>query len=165
MNHLEPQLRRATGQDLSGIVHLTNEAYRVESFCLAGDRVQAQDVAALMGEGVFLLAQPDGSPLQGSVYLQVAAPRAYLGLLAVAPACQGTGLARRLMAGAEAHACAAGCTFMDLTVVNLRVELLPFYAKLGYAPYGTVPFPRPAKVLRPCHLIQFTKPLVPVADL
>jgi GNAT superfamily N-acetyltransferase len=167
MHNLEQHLRPATAQDLPGLVALINEAYRVESFCLAGDRVQDQDVRDFLEEGLFLVlgtAVP-GGPLQGSVYLKVAGTRAYLGLLAVAPNLQGAGLARRLMEGAEAHCRAAGCSFLDLTVVNLRGELLSFYAKFGFAPYGSVPFPRPAKMLRPCHLIQFTKPLVPVASL
>ena len=81
------------------------------------------------------------------------------------PAFQGQGLSRLLMAEGEDRCRAAGCKFLDLTVVNLRLDLFPFYAKMGYAPSGTLPFPRPTKIRQACHLIEFTKPLRPTAEL
>jgi len=156
--------RPAVPADAPEIVGITNLAYAVEAFCLAGDRTDRKDVLELMAGGVFLVLDgPAG--LRGSVYLKATGERGYLGLLAVDPACQGQGLSSLLMAAGEAWCRQAGCRFLDLTVVNLRQELFAFYARHGYAPFGTLPFPRPGKVLRPCHLIQFTKPLVPVDRL
>jgi len=56
------------------------------------------------------------------------------------------------MAAAEEFAREMGSHHMDLTVVNLRTELPPFYRKLGYVEDGTAPIapkwspasPRPA---------------------
>jgi hypothetical protein len=39
----------------------------------------------------------------------------------------------------EAHCRAAGCHVIDISVVNLRTELPPFYAKLGFEVTGTAP--------------------------
>ncbi len=65
--------------------------------------------------------------------------RSYLGLLSVDPARQKIGLGRRLVAAAEEFAREMGSHHMDLTVVNLRTELPPFYRKLGYVENGTEP--------------------------
>ena len=54
-----------------------------------------------------------------------------------------------------------GSHHMDITVVNLRTELPPFYRKLGYVENGTEPV-RPEMVprlLQPAHFIKMTKPL------
>ena len=65
------------------------------------------------------------------------------------------------MAAAEEFAREMGSHHMDLTVVNLRTELPPFYRKLGYVEDGTAPI-RPEmvpRVTQPCHFIKMTKPL------
>jgi hypothetical protein len=49
---------------------------------------------------------------------------------------------------------------MDLTLVNLRKELPPYYARFGYVESGTLPFPadqHPPKM--PLHLIRMSKEL------
>jgi len=43
--------------------------------------------------------------------------------------------------------------------VNLRTELPAFYAKFGFHPVGETPFPRPAKLRQPVHLVLMSKPL------
>jgi hypothetical protein len=48
---------------------------------------------------------------------------------------------------------------VDISVVDLRTELPPFYRRLGYVETGTAPFPDPAKAKRPCHFILMSKPL------
>jgi GNAT superfamily N-acetyltransferase len=107
-----------------------------------------------------LLAEEDGV-LTGVVYVELRGERSYLGLLSVNPELQKTGLGRRLMAAAEEFAREMGSHHMDLTVVNLRTELPPFYRKLGYTENGTAPI-RPEmvpRVTQPCHFIRMTKPL------
>jgi ribosomal protein S18 acetylase RimI-like enzyme len=97
--------------------------------------------------------------LAGSVYVEIENDRGYMGMLAVDPACQGRGLGRLLVRGAESHARAAGCTAMDLDVVDLRSELTMFYSALGYEPVGESPYPRPERTMRPVRLIHMTKAL------
>jgi len=156
-----PLIRVATPADIPEIVRVTNLAYEVEAFCLLGARTDAEAVRSDMQEGQFLVLEDpvDGSVLRGSVFVSMAQGRGYLGTLAVAPDCQGQGLAKALVGAVEAHCRAAGCGFLDLSVVNLRRELFPFYAKLGFISSAVLPFPRPDKVLQPLHLVQMTKPL------
>ena len=44
-------------------------------------------------------------------------------------------------------------------MVDVRLELPPFYAKLGFREIGTAPFRDQRLLLRPAHLILMTKPL------
>jgi ribosomal protein S18 acetylase RimI-like enzyme len=154
-------IRPAWPDDLPEIVRVTNLAYEVEAFCLRGARTDEADVEARMGEGLFLVCEEAPGRLLGSVFLSMAEGRGYLGTLAVDPACQGQGLAQRLVAAVEAECRAAGCRHLDLSVVNLRRELFPFYAKLGFLPTARLPFPRQEKVITPLHLVQMTKALGP----
>ncbi|HLO65936.1 MAG TPA: GNAT family N-acetyltransferase [Holophaga sp.] len=157
-------MRRALAGDLPGIVRVTNAAYQVEAFCIRGDRLDLAEAERLAAEGFFLVEEAEGD-LVASVYLKPEGDRCYLGLLAVDPALQGRGLARRLVEAAEAEAAAGGAVFMDLSVVTLRQELFPFYARLGYHAHGTAPFRSPDKLILPLRLVLFTKCLVEPATL
>jgi hypothetical protein len=48
---------------------------------------------------------------------------------------------------------------MDLTIVNLRIELPAFYHRLGYLESGTLPFTPDQQPNQPCHLVRMSKPL------
>ena len=159
-------IRLADRSDVAEIVRVTNLAYIVEQFCLAGDRTDAADVRALMEQGSFLVVHQASHPstLDASVYMSVAYGRGYLGLLAVDPKHQGKGFAKALVASVEAHCRLEHCRWLDLSVVNLRTELFPYYERLGFTPSAVLPFPRPAKILRPLHLIQMSKELFPASD-
>jgi GNAT superfamily N-acetyltransferase len=147
-------IRAAELHDAESLTVLINEAFRVEEFFVTGDRITLEEVRGHLAKGVFLLS--DG---EGTVYVELRGDRAYFGLLSVHSACQRAGVGRRLISAAEDYARARGCKFMDITVVNLRVELLPFYGKLGYAENGTAPFPDPEKCKLPAYLIRMSKPL------
>ena len=86
--------------------------------------------------------------------------RGFFALLSVDPDYQGRGLARRLVEAVETHCRSAGCTSLDLDVVNLREELPAFYDRLGFKPIATAPFPQPHKLKRDAHLVLMSKPLV-----
>lgn len=162
-----PMCRTASAADVPELVRVTNRAYVVEHFCLQGDRTDAPDVTARMQTGRFLVIDDPLRPgtLQALVYLSVTGDRGYLGTLSVDPAFQGQGLAKRLVIAMEDHCRTEGCRFLDITVVNLRRELFPFYAKLGFAPTAVLPFPLPGKMVVPVHLVQMTKALRPAEDL
>jgi len=159
-------VRPATLADLPEIVRVTNQAYKVEQFCLRGERTDEADVLARMRQGRFLVVETTSPPLAicASVFMSLGDGRGYLGTLAVAPDSQGRGLAKALVEAVEAACRQAGCDFLDLSVVNLRQELFPFYAKLGFAHSGILPFPKPEKVILPLHLVQLTKPLRATKD-
>jgi GNAT superfamily N-acetyltransferase len=158
-------VRVATEADVPALVRLINLAYRVEDFFLHGDRTQASEIRSLLTDDCFLVVDgapsSDGAPaeLAGAVYIAIDGDRGYFGMLAVNPARQGTGLGRALVTAAEDHCRRRGCRWLDLSVVDLRTELPPFYYKLGYKEFGVSPFPEPARLTRPAQLIRMTKVL------
>lgn len=153
------QTRTAKAEDGENIASLVNTAFRPERFFIDGDRTNPEKVRALMQKGKFLLAE-DAGTLTGCVYVELRQERGYFGLLAVQPRRQRAGLGSALIAAAEEYCRAAGCRFMDLTVVNLRIELPPFYHRHGYVESGTLPFPSEQTPNQPCHLVRMSKPLV-----
>ena len=155
----ELSLRAAREEDVSALVTLINEAYRVEEFFVSGPRTSAADVGELRRSGMFLLAEEDEHP-SGCVYIGRRGDRGYFGLLAVAPRLQGRGLGRRLVAAAEEKLRAEGHREVEILVVDLRKELLPFYAGLGYREAGEEPFPEGYELLLPCRFMVLRKPLV-----
>lgn len=158
------ETRVAVEADVPELVRLINRAYVVEEFFVAGDRTTAAQVRDRMSRtGACFLAIEDHESrarLGGCVWVEVRGDRGYFGMLAVDPEHQGRGLARLLIAAVEDHCRAAGCRFLDISVVNLRTELPAFYRQFGFAPYGTAPFHDPEKLTRPAHLVLMTKPLV-----
>src|SRR5258708_22209934 len=94
------RFRTADLGDVEPLVRLINSAFRVELPYIEGDRIDAAGVRSYMAKGKFLLAE-DLPALAGCVYVELRADRGYLGLLGVAPQCQGTGLGRKLMHAAE----------------------------------------------------------------
>jgi len=146
-------------EDAENIARLVNAAFRRERFFIDHDRTNPEKVRELLQKGKFLLAEEAGA-LAGCVYVEVRGERGYFGLLAVDPALQRSGLGSLLVAAAEEYCRAAGCQFMDLTIVNLRTELPGFYHRFGYVESGTLPFPSEQDANQPCHLVRMSKPLL-----
>jgi GNAT superfamily N-acetyltransferase len=144
------------------LADLINRAFVVEAWFAEGDRTTPEAVYGLLSSaaGAFFVALDMGS-LVGCVYAeQRSATRGYIGLLAVAPGRSGEGTGSRLMKLAEQHLARMGCDAADITVVNLRTELFPFYERRGYRAGGeTAPLPRPST--QSCHLVTLTKWLRP----
>ena len=132
-------IRIATEADREAIRSLVNEAFDVERFLKkgGGDRLQGDgEFEALWERGSFLVKEEDGA-LAGCVYVEPRGERAYLGLLSIVPARQGTGLGKQLNMAAEQYAREQGCRWMDLRVVSPRADMLvPLYRRLGYEETG-----------------------------
>ncbi len=142
------------------MVPLVNAAFAVETF-LDGTRTDEERMAQMMRKGDFLIAQDETGAIVASVYIEIRGNRGYFGMLAVRPEKQRTGLGHMMIEAAEARCRQQGCTHIDISVVNLRSELPPFYRKLGYVENGTEEF-RPSRPLRPgveCYCIVMSKPL------
>ena len=151
-------IRQAVKNDIPPLVRLINAAFIVEQFVFDGDRIDAEETQAFMETGKFLIAQ-DSTRFVGCVYLELRKDRGYLGLLAVDPARQGTGLGRKLVTAAEKYFRAAGCHAIDLRVISQRTPLPPFYRRLGYIEIGTAPFPPSLQTKVPGHYIVMSKTL------
>ena len=156
-------VRNADIGDLNAIVVVTNRAFVSEQFCVTGDRTDAADIRHRFATGIFFVIDDpsDCSRLHGSAFCSVEGSRGYLGLLSVDPDAQGQGRSRILVAAVEQHCRQLGCNFLDITVVNARSDLFPFYARLGFAAFDILPFPVPERARQPLHLVKMTKPLLP----
>lgn len=153
-------LREATVADRPRLVTLINAAFAVETF-LDGTRTDAERLAATMKKGTILVAETGDGRLLASIFLETRGELGYVGMLAVDPARQGEGLGRRMMEAAEGWFRRQGCDAVELTVLNLRTELPPFYRRLGYVETGTKEF-RPDQPLLPgieCQCIVMSKRL------
>lgn len=153
--------RIASQSDIPEIVRVINLAYRVEDFFINGDRTSAREIASQMADPCvsFLVIDGEQQQLAAAVLLEIRDDRGHFAMLAVDPAYQGKGMGRELISAIEAHCRSAGCTALDIEVVNLRSELPPFYSALGFVPSGTLPFPNQAKLRRDAHLMLMTKSL------
>ena len=160
------QVRIAEREDAERITTVINSAFRrAEQFFIDEDRIDVKSVLNFLDTGKFLLAESERL-LLGCVYVEPRflhsaerEDRAYLGLLAVDPAHQQSGLGSVLMDAAEDYCRGLSCRFMDIKVVNLRKELSGFYQSRGYIETGTSPFPNEVETKLPVHFIDMSKPL------
>ena len=152
------ELRDATVDDAEALAALINAAYRVEDFFKIGDRIDADGVRHEMQNGRFLLLE-DAAGTAGCVYVEVRGERGYFGLLSVDPSRQRQGIGTTLLRTAEEFCLGAGCRTMEILVVNLRTDLLPYYRRHGYLDAGTRPFPDAERTSQPCHFVVMRKPL------
>ena len=155
----DARIRLAQSADVEALSALINIAFRVELPFIEGDRINPDGVREDMKKGKFLVAE-DVAGLAGCVYVEVRGDRGYLGLLAVEPRRQGTGLGRKLMDAAEDFFRNANCVAVDLRIVSAREPLPRFYRHLGYAETGRAPLPPDAPVKVPCHFILMSKMLI-----
>ena len=152
-------LRIAGMDDAKAIMDVINAAFRqAESFFIDGDRVDLEKVRSNLRMGEFLVSEEDGK-ITSCVYVEMQGERSYLGLLAVDPAAQNSGLGSKLMTAAEDHCRKEGSRFMDILMVNLRKELPDFYRRRGYVEAGTAPFTPGLNPKLPCHFVRMSKPL------
>ena len=144
-------------EDLPRLVEFVNAAYRGESSkagrawtteadLLDGQRVDLQALEELLpkdGRSTILLLE-QGHELLACVNLRrLDNDMAYLGMLTVSPHHQNSGLGRELLDRAEAWCRDQwGTRGMEMTVIQLRQELIQWYQRRGYHPSGEMrPFP------------------------
>lgn len=147
------ELTPATPADLPALHALVERAYRGdearagwshEADLLTGPRTSVEELQSFLDAGDHLLLRRQGEVLCACVRLvKLASGKVYLGMLTVEPAAQGSGLGKRLLAAAEAHARdVMGGSAVEMQVFAPRRELLSFYERRGYRPTGeTRPFP------------------------
>lgn len=154
------RIRQAGAADAPAIASITNAAFAIETF-IEGMRTDAERVMQMMRAGNFLVATARDEQIAASVYVESRGVRGYFGMLAVAPMYQAKGIGARMVQAAEDYCRERGCKAMDITVLSLRPELLPFYHRLGYEETGTEDFrpSRPLKANTSCYSILLSKTL------
>jgi len=96
---------------------------------------------ALVAAGTFFVREEDGDVVavfkaaRGEVHTRHVA---YISLLAVDPALEGRGIARRMMIDAIEHLRAEGAKRIELTVESTNHRAIEFYRKLGFELEGTL---------------------------
>jgi GNAT superfamily N-acetyltransferase len=149
-------IRTADADDVPRIVALLNAAFAMERAFVDRDRTNLAEITHYLGLGTFFVVDNEDDALASCMYLEPRGDRLYLGMLAVNPSRQGTGLGRQMMAEAERRAAALGCHAIDIRIVDRRTELPAFYRALGFVETGTEPFVDPF-LTKPAHFIRMAK--------
>ncbi len=145
----------AAGKDeAESLVALVNSAYRgqssqrgwtTEDHLLGGQRTDAAAIQRIIDTpGHVILVLRNGADICGCVLLEEKPDRiSYLGMLTVRPDLQASGIGRRLLAAGEAWAAKHfGSQYVEMTVIDLRTELIAWYERRGYRATGEIrPFP------------------------
>jgi ribosomal protein S18 acetylase RimI-like enzyme len=159
-------VRRARLSDTAALTDLVNRAFAIERSFVEGLRTDADEIAALIRSGGFLVLEYERGICAAVLFQRpgeragLPSSHAYFGMLSVLPELQGMGLGLRLVRVAEAMAEAAGARSMSLQIINIREELSRWYRSLGYREVGTTPFNH-GGLKRPCHFVVMEKALVP----
>jgi ribosomal protein S18 acetylase RimI-like enzyme len=145
---------KACAADVPSLVTLVNSAYRgetsrrgwtTEDHLVGGQRTDAAAIASVIdAPDQVILVLRQVAAVCGCVLLEDKADRTcYLGLLTVRPDLQARGIGRRLLAAGEAWAAEHfGALYVEMTVVELRGELIAWYERRGYRATGEIrPFP------------------------
>ena len=158
--------RQANHADISSIVSLVESAYRgdasrvgwtTEANILEGQRIDAEGVrtAIDLPNSLVLLASAStpstssGAEFSGTnsllacCHLEKKDQAVYFGMFSVKPASQGTGIGKAVLVEAERLAISLWqCQRMEMTVIDIRDELIAFYIRHGYHRTGKhLPFP------------------------
>lgn len=150
--------RNADESDAEAITLLINRAFVVEEPFFTTERITLDETLTHFEKGTFLVAEQDGG-LAGCNYVELRGNRGYFGLLSVEPRRQGRGLGRLLIEQAEKFCRTAGCSVMQIRVLNHRTELPPFYEKLGYHTAGKEEVEQVSTARLPYHFLVMEKPL------
>ncbi len=145
--------RAATLADIPALITLVTSAYRgdasragwtTEADILDGARIDAVGLKADIERerSTVLLAERDGQ-LVACAHVADDHGKGYFGMFSVDPAQQGGGIGKQVMDAAEAHAAREwGVPVMQMTVIDIRDELIAFYERRGYQRTGIKkPFP------------------------
>lgn len=158
----------ATKNDIPKLCALLNRAYRgapsrqgwtTEADIIQGDfRTDEEHLDALMSrpESVFLKAVDAQGNLNGCVFLEKQVDKLYLGMLAVAPEVQASGIGKLLMREAESRANQMACRTIFMEVISVRHELIAWYERQEFRKTDLrKPFASPQKFGIPVQPLEF----------
>lgn len=141
------EFRHAGAGDIPAVVALVTSAYRgdasragwtTEADLLDGARIDAQRVSDDIAreQSLILLGEADGR-LLACAHVAVEDGTGYFGMFSVRPDSQGHGIGKRMLDEAERIAREElGVPSMRMTVIDVRDELIDYYARRGYRRTG-----------------------------
>jgi ribosomal protein S18 acetylase RimI-like enzyme len=150
------RFRTAEERDAPAIAHLVNLAYRPtsshagwthEADLISGDRTHVSKVQEIISApDSTVIVAPHGTEIVACIHVEKVGNSSHLGMFAVAPAVQGNGLGKALLAFAEDFAFTSyGSESLLMHVISQRVDLLQFYLRRGYRRMGCLePYPTSA---------------------
>ncbi len=147
--------RRARPDEVPALVALVESAYRgepaesawtTEAHLIGGQRVDRDMLGAAMADprtAVLVRVDPTGELVACCELRQLDGAVASFGMFAVSPDRQAAGVGRELLEEAERVVVREwGATRMELSVIDVRIELVDWYRRRGYEPTGEQqPFP------------------------
>jgi ribosomal protein S18 acetylase RimI-like enzyme len=145
--------RFATPDDVAAIVALVESAYRgdasrqgwtTEADLLEGQRTDAASVGDLIGKpGSCILLGERAGEMLACANIEKRGDAGYFGMFSVRPDLQGRGIGRAILGEAERIAGSDwNCREMQMTVISVRDDLIPWYERQGYRRTGRYsPFP------------------------
>ncbi|MFC4260430.1 GNAT family N-acetyltransferase [Marinobacter lacisalsi] len=135
-------IRKAELTDAEAVTKLVNRAYRPEagsegwtheSALVSGDRIGQGKVTTAIQSGTVLVGSNERG-LVGCVQVEVTDRVAQIGMLAVDPSLQASGIGKLLLAHAEELAVQKfNAQVGVLVVIAARTELVGFYLRRGYS--------------------------------
>ena len=158
MSQDEFTYRHADETDAEALMLLINRAFVVEQPFFITERIDLAETLEHFEKGKFILAE-DGTSMAGCNYVELRGESGYFGLLAIDPGYQRRGLGKKLIDQAEGFCRDAGCSLMQIRVLNHRTELPPFYEKVGYHIAGTEEVEQVPSARVPYHFIVMEKEL------
>ena len=144
MCQVDVRMAKATeSRELAGVV---NSAYRPqngeggwthESGLVSGQRVEIDQVEKAINNSIVLVGVHK-SAIVACVQIQRKGTEAYIGMLAVEPTLQRSGVGKCMLSAAESYAAARGATEFKMLVISARTELIEFYRRRGYGETGEI---------------------------
>lgn len=165
-------IEEAHPAEAASIARLVNQAYRPagpsrgwtdETGLVAGNRTSTEQVRQLFTDHSSILVMRHEGGVVACVQVEQSGEACHVNMLATSPSLQGKGIAKQMLAAAEALAVDKySARVLNISVVSSRPELLAYYLRRGYAlTAGVAPYPVHAGVGTPIQeglqLLQLTK--------
>ncbi len=139
-------LEDARNYQIEEIRNLVNLAYRgeegwtKETDLVGGDRSSINQVKEYMLDpNAHLLVAVENGEIVSCICIEEKESSAYIGLFAVHPKLQGTGIGSKILSQAERYASMKlNATKYVMVVVSQRKELIEYYERRGYNRTGTI---------------------------
>ena len=142
-------ITKANINDVPELNNLVNNAYRgetskqgwtTEADILDGSRIDEETLNSYFNNpDIIVLKNTDETgAITACVYLEVRAPKLYVGMFSVLPHLQNKGIGRELLHAAETYGKELNCHKLTMTVISIRHELISWYERRGYRATGEI---------------------------